>query len=190
MEPPLHALPWYPAKACCSSSCCCRCCCRCLLLLLPAAAAAANSVVDFVVATQTKQTVTDPVHAIHFTRCPLMECIVLDSSSSPPPHPAKGVTEVAGSSSSSSSVESFSEQFTGKAAAVASSKSNPNVPDSDSDSSSSSSSASGSFLSKIATSGGAVQQQSAAADTPFLRKEPKNSYRTIRYFDEADASIT
>jgi hypothetical protein len=35
-----------------------------------------------------------------------------------------------------------------------------------------------------------VQQQSAAADTPFLRKESKNSYRTIRYFDEADASIT
>jgi hypothetical protein len=69
---------------------------------------------------------------------------------------------------------------------------------SDSDSSSSSNGSSCIGHSKFVISGDAAMHSSvpsclpvsASSDAPSFRKEPKASYRTIRYFDEADASIT
>ncbi len=134
---------------------------------------------------------------------------MLDSSSSPPHHAEKVAAEVG----DDSSVESSSERFTGSAAATTTFKKILDTLDSDNDSSSSISSSGsrnnnnnnnnsnvdGSFLSKFLSAGNTAAVQSIApmcipvqgsANSTSLRKEPKASHRTIRYFDEADASIT
>jgi hypothetical protein len=136
-----------------------------------------------------------------------MECVALDSSSSPPPAQSRdGVSAV---SSSSSSVDSPIARYIGSAAAAAAAGSGSRKIASDSSSASSRSSGSSDisssrgsdFLSKFvsaeaatiqpqAPTSAAACQASAAADAAFPRKEQKSSYRTMRYFDEADASIT
>jgi hypothetical protein len=125
-----------------------------------------------------------------------MECVALDSSNSPPPHKSKD--ESGAISSSGSSVEGSLTQYISSVAAGSGSSIKKQVSDSDSVSSSSSSSRDSDFLSKYVSSAATVLHSSlptsvavsAAADASIARKEPKSSYRTIRYFDEADASIT
>jgi hypothetical protein len=130
-----------------------------------------------------------------------MECVALDSSNSPPPPSNEAASGIV--SSSSSSVEGSLALYIGSATSGAGACIKKQVSDSDSVSSSgiSSSSSEGDFLSKYLSSEVATLQPSAptarvavsaAADASIsaARKEPKASYRTTRYFDEADASIT
>lgn len=124
-----------------------------------------------------------------------MECVALDSSSSPPP--AQSNDGVSAASSSSSSVDGPLARYIGSAAAgskkIASDSSSASSRSSGS--SDISSSVGGDFLSKFVSSEAATIQpqaptSAAVSDAAFPRKEQKSSYRTIRYFDEADASIT
>jgi hypothetical protein len=128
-----------------------------------------------------------------------MECVALDSSNSPPPPKDKRESgAISSSSSSSSSVEGSLTQYTSSVAAGSGSSIKMRESYSDSVSSSSSSSRDSGFLSKYVSSAATVLHSSlptsvavsAAADASIARKEPKSSHRTIRYFDEADASIT
>jgi hypothetical protein len=140
-----------------------------------------------------------PSWLIIFSTCP-MECVALDSSSSPPPAQSKdGLSAV---SSSSSSVDSPIARYIGSAAATAGSGSRRIASDSSSassrssDSSDISSGRGGDFLSKLVSAEAATIQAQAPTSaaacqaSAFPRKEQKSSYRTMRYFDEADASIT
>jgi hypothetical protein len=134
-----------------------------------------------------------------------MECVKLDSSNSPPPVKSKdGVSPV---SSRSSSVEGSFARYIGSAAAAAGSGGKKVSSESSSTSSRSSSSSSssgvsssrgGEFRSKFVSAEAAAVLSRAPTSAPVSaavhallpRKEQKSSHRTIRYFDEADASIT
>lgn len=127
-----------------------------------------------------------------------MECVALDSSNSPPPPKDKRESGAISSSTSSSSVEGSLTQYISSVAAGSGSSIKKRESYSDSVSSSSSSSRDSGFLSKYVSSAATVLHSSlptsvavsATADASIARKEPKSSHRTIRYFDEADASIT